>query len=360
MKDKVIDLSTIDKNFKVETTITEPDIVWFDVKNAPFAIHGVTYDSNQGLFIRMPQEIANKTNDGVAYLCKNTSGGRVRFRTNSKFLGIKVVYKAEPPYGHFSITGHRGFDIYKDIKNESVYCGSFIPPRPSPDGYSSSCELDGQMHDYTINFPLYNPVNELYIALKKDALLSEPSPYKDIAPILYYGSSITQGGCASKPGNSYQYMICRKTNVDFVNLGFSGSARAEDIMINYLCSLNPSIFVYDYDHNAPSAEHLEKTHMKLFRAFRHAHPTTPVIFMTAPGNLFTRRKDYYPRHDVIYNNYLTAKNEGDKNVYFVDGYTIFEGEFFSECTVDGVHPNDLGFSYMAKALLPIIKDILKI
>ena len=139
METKIIDLSSIDKNFKVETTITEPDIIWFDVKNAPFVIHGVTYDSNQGLFIRMPQEIANKTNDGVAYLCKNTSGGRVRCRTNSKFLGIKVVYKAEAPYGHFSITGHRGFDIYKDVKNERVYCGSFIPRRPSPDGYSSSC-----------------------------------------------------------------------------------------------------------------------------------------------------------------------------------------------------------------------------
>jgi lysophospholipase L1-like esterase len=82
--------------------------------------------------------------------------------------------------------------------------------------------------------------------------------------------------------------------------------------------------------------------------------------MTAPGNLWTDTKSYPPRHDIIYSNYLTLKNEGDENVYFVDGLKFFPQDLRSECTVDGVHPNDLGFSFMAKALLPIIKDILKI
>ena len=155
-------------------------------------------------------------------------------------------------------------------------------------------------------------------------------------------------------------MICKRTNVDFINLGFAGNAKAEDTMINYICSLDPSVFVCDYDHNAPSAEHLEKTHMKLFKAFRKAHPTTPVIFMTAPGNLWTDGKYYAPRHELIYNNYLAVKNGGDKNVYFVDGLKFFPDDVRSACTVDGVHPNDLGFWFMAKALLPVIKDILKI
>ncbi len=363
MSNKVVNITDIDKNFKVESSITEPDIVWFDVNNAPFSIYGVTYDENQGLFVRMPKDVAENTNDGVAHLYKHTSGGRVRFRTNSHFIGIKVEYVAEGLMDHFTILGQRGFDIYKSNGNDNEYCGSFRPNvNNSENGYSSSLKLDGEMHDFTINFPLYNPVNKLYIALKKDAFLGNATPYKNIKPILYYGSSITQGGCASKPGNSYQHMICKKTNVDFINLGFSGSARAEDNMIDYICSLDPSIFVYDYDHNAPNKEHLEKTHMKLFRAFRQSHPTTPVIFMTAPGNLWTDFGccDYILRHELIYNNYLTAKNEGDKNVYFVDGLKVFPDDVRSECTVDGVHPNDLGFSYMAKALLPIIKDILKI
>ena len=354
-----IKIEDIDKNFKVESNITEPDIVWFDVKNAPFAIHGVTYDEKQGLFVRMPKEIAESVSDGVSNLYKHTTGGRVRFRTNSSFIAIKVVYNAGGPLDHFTILGQRGFDIYKDAEN--IYCGSFRPGATnSSNGYSSYLTLDGQMHDYTMYFPLYNSVSNLYIALKKEALIDNPSPYLDIKPILYYGSSITHGACASKPGNSYPNMICKRTNVDFINLGFAGNAKAEDTMINYICSLDPSIFVCDYDHNAPSVEHLEKTHMKLFKAFRKAHPTTPVIFMTAPGNLWTDGKYYAPRHELIYNNYLAVKNGGDKNVYFVDGLKFFPDDVRSACTVDGVHPNDLGFWFMAKALLPVIKDILKI
>ncbi len=359
MSNLSIKIENIDKNFKVESTITEPDIVWFDVKNAPFTIHGITFDEEQGLFIRMPKDVAQSVSEGVFNLYKHTSGGRVRFRTNSSFIAIKVVYNAVGPLDHFTILAQRGFDLYKDLNCE--YCGSFRPgATDSTKGYSSSLTLDGKMHDYTLNFPLYNSVNEIYIALKNDSTIDFATPYKDVKPILYYGSSITHGACASKPGNSYPNMICKKTNVDFINLGFAGNAKAEDTMINYICSLDPSIFVCDYDHNAPSAEHLEKTHMKLFRAFRNAHPTTPVIFMTAPGNLWTDGKYYAPRHELIYNNYLTVKNEGDENVYFVDGLKFFSDDVRSACTVDGVHPNDLGFWFMAEALLPIIKNILKI
>lgn len=368
MNNDTIKIEEIDKNFKVESNITEPDIVWLDVKDTPFSIHGVTYDKDDGIFVRMPKSIAENVNTGVAYLYKQTAGGRVRFRTNSPFIAIKVVHHTKVnPASHFTMLGQRGCDIYGDTGNSIEYFGSFRPDSDNLLEVSSSVRTDGQMRDYTINMPLYGSVKEMYIALKKDAIISSPTPYRDVAPILYYGSSITQGGCASKPSGAYQFTICRKTNVDFINLGFAGNAKGEDLMVEYLCSLNPSIFVCDYDHNAPNLEHLRQTHMPLYRAFRKAHPNTPIIFMTAPGNLWTDcgqpyayDLNYKSRHDLIYNNYLTAKNEGDNNVYFVDGLEFFPLDVRSECTVDGCHPNDLGFSYMAKALLPIIKSILKI
>jgi hypothetical protein len=258
------------------------------------------------------------------------------------------------------LLGKRGADVYRNENGQTIYYASILPIYNELSFCCNGFSTDGKECDYTINLPLYSQVSNVYIGLKKDALISSATPYRDIAPILYYGSSITQGGCASRPGNAYQFMICRRTDVDFINLGFSGSARAEDAMIDYLCAQNPSIFVYDYDHNAPNLEYLEKTHMKLFRAFRNAHPTTPVIFMTSPICPKNLNSQWTSRREHIYSNYLTAKNEGDENVYFVDGLKMFEGEFFSECTVDGTHPNDIGFMHMAKALLPIIKDILKI
>ena len=359
MNSNSVKIEDIDKNFKVESTICEPDIVWLDAKDAPFSIHGVTFDEKQGLFVRMPQEIAENVNSGVAYLYQHTAGGRVRFRTNSSYIAVKLEYNGKNSFAHITVLGQRGADIYRSENGQSVYYESIMPNITVFDSCCKGFSTDGKEYDYTINLPPYSPVSNIYIGLKKDAQIAPATPYKDIAPILYYGSSITQGACASRPGNSYQYMICKKTDVDYINLGFAGNAKAEDLMIDYLCSFDPSIFVCDYDHNAPNLEHLEKTHMKLFRKMREAHPTLPIIFMTAPVSPKSRNDWWKKRRDHIYNNYLTAKNEGDNNVYFVDGQKFFDGEFWSECTVDGVHPNDLGFSYMYKALLPVINKILE-
>lgn len=351
-------IEEIDKNLLVNTDITEPDIVWMNIRQAPFVISGITYDEKRGYYTRMPQSIAEQVSEGVAYLNSNTAGGRVRFRTNSEFIGIHAVMNNNALMPHITLVGQSGFDLYrkKDGECSEIFYHSFIPPMGMRTGYSAPFDTDGALGDYTLNFPLYDGVKELYIALKKDAVILEPAPYSQPVPVVYYGSSITQGGCASRPGNSYQAIISRRLDTDYINLGFSGSGKAEDLMVQYLAGLEMSIFVCDYDHNAPDAEYLEKTHLPLYRAVRSKHPGLPVIFLSAPDILIAPEK-YAARREVIRKTYETALDEGDKNVYFIDGAELFDGDDWDSCTVDGTHPNDLGFYRMA---MRIEKEILKV
>ncbi len=356
-------IEEIDKNLKVETSITEPDIVWLDARQAPFALYGVTYDEGQGCYVRLPQEIADTVSPGVADLNRNTAGGRLRFQTDSSFIGIRAVQKNRPLMSHITRAGQSGFDLYrKNPAGTDSFLKTFMPPMNGlTDGYSSGLKTEGKVAEYTINFPLYDNVFELYIALKKDATLSAPTPYKIRKPIVYYGSSITQGGCASRPGNSYQGMISRRLDADFINLGFSGSGRAEPNMAAYLADIckNASAFICNYDWNADTEEELAAHHLPLYRAVREKNPDLPILFLSEPEILYNPVR-MAPRLEIIRQTYLTAKAEGDEKVWFLPGNTIYEGPNWDACTVDGCHPNDLGFFRMATAIEVYLRKMLNL
>lgn len=353
-------IEEIDQNLAVETEITEPDIIWLDVKKAPFVIYGIQYDEVRGRYVRMPQETAEQVSEGVAALNFNTAGGRVRFQTDSEFIGIRAVMENSGLMPHIPLTGQSGFDLYqkKEGADKEQYYQTFVPPMGMKTGYSSAARTDGALAEYTINFPLYDGVKELYVALKKDAVILAPKPYKYEKPIVYYGSSITQGGCASRPGNSYQAIISRMLNTDHINLGFSGSCRAEQPMLDYLGGLDMSIFVCDYDHNAPDAAYLKQTHLPLYRAIRAAQPDLPIVMVSSP-NILDSPEFFTERREIILNTCQTAWQEGDQNLYFVDGAELFAGENWDACTVDKTHPNDLGFYRMAMRIGEKLRQVLK-
>ena len=200
-------------------------------------------------------------------------------------------------------------------------------------------------------------MSALYVGLEASAQLSPGSAYRHKKPVLYYGSSITQGGCASRPGNSYQAIISRRYDCDFLNFGFSGNARGEETFMEYLAQLDYSIFVLDYDHNAPSAGHLEATHRRAYDIIRRHQPNKPVILISKPDFLFHRPEDR-ARRSIIYSTYLEAVRAGDQNVFFLDGYSLFGGEGRDGCTVDGCHPNDLGFYRMADVIGALVGRLL--
>jgi lysophospholipase L1-like esterase len=144
--------------------------------------------------------------------------------------------------------------------------------------------------------------------------------------------------------------------MDYVNLGFSGNGKAEDEMIGYLAGLEMAAFVSDYDHNAPNAEHLLKTHEKLYREIRKKHPDLPYVIISMPNFLY--REDQNARRSIIMETFRNALAEGDRNVYFLDGEKIYPVDKRDECTVDNTHPNDMGYSYMADAFSEIIEDLI--
>ncbi len=353
-----MDISKIDKNLKVESSIKRENLVWLDAASEPFKIYGA-YSRNP--YIRLPEDVAKNTNEGVAGLNYNTAGIRVRFRTDSPFIAIKAVFPGLTRFSHMPLTGTSGFDLYRCCDGIQHYLKTFVPPTDAVNGYESVVDLPNQMCEFVLNFPLYNSVDKLYIGVHADAVFEEPTPYKNDKPVIFYGSSITQGGCASRPGNCYQNLLSQKLDFDYINLGFSGSAKAEDTINEYMANLDMSIFVSDYDHNAPSIEHLKNTHYKLYETIRAKHPDIPYIMLSMPDIDIV---PYLPekfaatlRRAVIMESYIKAMSTGDKNVYFVDGASLF-GENYDSSTVDGCHPNDLGFYGFYKALYPLFKKLL--
>ncbi|MBE6811242.1 MAG: hypothetical protein E7521_09410 [Ruminococcaceae bacterium] len=346
-------ISDIDSNFKVETNLNENDIRFYDVKQPPFQICGLIYES--GKFRRFPENVAQTVSEGVYGLHCNTAGGRVRFTTDSPYIAIHTKMPHIGKMPHFALTGSAGFDLYVFDQTER-YKATFVPPFNIQDGYESIVNFSSsEMREITINFPLYSEVSELYIGLKENATLCKAKPYEIEKPIVYYGSSITQGGCASRPGNSYESIISRSFNADYINLGFSGNAKGEIEIAEYIKQLDMSAFVYDYDHNAPSVEHLKDTHERMFRIIRNANPDLPIVLLSRPKYSLTA--DDKQRFEVIKATYDNAKATGDENVYLIDGVTLMSFAK-DDSTVDNVHPNDLGFYSMAKAITDVLKKII--
>lgn len=342
-------LSKIDRNFVIGKNIKKSDVKFYNADEAPFKIYGVFKEN--GLYRRMPESVAKKVSEGVYELHTNTSGGRIRFLTDSEYVAIHADMEKLCRIPHCSLTGTAGFDLYAD----NTYIKAFIPPYDMENGYENIVELGSRsLREITINFPSYSNVKKLYIGLQENAVIKEATEYKIQKPFVYYGSSITQGACASRPGMSYQNIISRKFNCDYINLGFSGTARAEDEMIEYIKNLDMSVFVCDYDHNAPSVEHLCDTHEKMFKEVRKMHPHIPVIFMSRPK--YTLTEDEIKRMRVIENTYKNALLNGDKNVYFLGGRELMK-LCENDGVVDGGHPSDFGFVSMAKAIEDILHSI---
>ncbi len=324
----------------------EKGTVWFDITEEPFDLYGF-YDKKQ--FTRLPEEVAKATSAGVYSLYRNTAGGRARFYTDSPYVKLRAVLPALHRMYHMPLTGSSGFDLYHDTPSGYRFRNVLAPNPDSGNGFEAKISFQGGAHGryLTLNFPLYNAVTSVRIGIAEGSTLGHGKKYARAVPVVYYGSSITQGGCASRPGLSYESMISRELDTDYINLGFSGNARGEDAVMEYISGLEMSAFVYDYDHNAPGLEHLRNTHARGFMKVREKNPDLPVVIISRPNKYF---EETYRRRDVILKTYSDARAAGDRHVWYVDGESFFAGRFSNECTVDGTHPNDLGFSYMADVI----------
>ncbi|MBQ1231493.1 MAG: hypothetical protein IIX73_03920, partial [Clostridia bacterium] len=167
---------------------------------------------------------------------------------------------------------------------------------------------------------------------------------------------ITHGVAASRPGNIYPLIISRTLDTNILNLGFSGNAKGEPEIAEYIAGLNMSAFVYDYDYNAPNVEHLEATHEAMFKIIRKANPELPIIMLSRPKAHLTDLE--IKRMEIIRQTYDNARAAGDENVYFIAGTDLLTKDVWETALVDAAHPNDSGFLSMAKTLTSLLEKIL--
>ena len=350
-----MDISKIDKNFKVETKIEREGLTFFDVDEAPFKVHGVYRDGDH--YVRLPADVAKSVSNGVFSLHTHTAGGRVRFVTNSPYVAISVKVNLAYKMAHFAFTGSIGCDMYSGTR----YIGTIVPPTNVQNEYEGIINLpftDNEPREYTINMPLYSGVDKMYVGIKEGSVLTVAPDYEISKPVVYYGSSVTQGGCASRPGNAYQGINSRELDCDFINLGFSGNAKGEDEIANYIAGLDMSAFVYDYEYNSTTFDYYKQTHERMFKIIRDKNPDLPIIMVSRPKYYLapSERRFFEEVLMVTYNNAVAA---GDKNVYYIDGTTFFPEGMREAALVDNVHPTDVGFWCMAKGIGAKLREILK-
>lgn len=332
------------------------------LENDNFKIYGL-YKPEEGNFKRLPYELAESISQGVKSMSRCPSGGRIRFKTDSEGISMKCFFPAVGESHCTSRICYSGFDLVID----GEYHGSYIPTKDENGvyckykdgkfGFEAGIGLKTRkLRDVIIYFPILTEVTELYIGIDEDALLLPGDEYENKKPVLYYGSSITHGMAASRSANTYPSMISKMLDTDYINLGFAGSCLAELPLADFMGGIEHSVFVYDYDHNSPTTEHLKNTHEKFFLEYRKKKPLTPVIMVSMADKRFIDTVE--DRKNVIYTTYKNALAGGDKNVYFIDGQEIYKDIGFHYCTADGLHPNDLGYYLMAAKIAKVIDQII--
>tara|TARA_Y100000588_G_scaffold394368_1_gene514455 strand:- start:408 stop:1457 length:1050 start_codon:yes stop_codon:yes gene_type:complete len=331
-----------------------------DVRDHPVVISGFAWFDSDQEFCRLPVSELPKMSEKVRRTAWNSSGGMARFRSDSGTIAIKVQLAAAVSMAHMARSGSCGLDLYHGQKNQKQFTGVKLPLPQDRSAYEKILVegWDREMRDWTLDFPLYNGIKQVVVGLDPDAKIEPPTPFTVAKPILFYGSSITQGCAASRPGNAYIHIIARRLDANLVNLGFSGAAKGEPEMAGVIASVDMSVFVMDYDYNAPSAEHLAQTHEPFFQIVREAQPDLPIVIVSSPS-LDADPARWGQRREVVRRTYENAVQQGDTKVWFVDGQTLYGTTDRDACTTDLCHPNDLGFMRMADAIGPVVNKALE-
>lgn len=334
---------------------------WLQIPSLHLEVNGLPwFAENGGEFYRLPVKMKESFRKPVWNLAQDPSGGRIRFRTNSATLAIRLEYPHGPSMTNMHAFGQTGVDLYMN----DLYWGTAIAGRDSKPRlvqnhtfYEHQRRIDREI---TLYLPLYAPVKVMGIGVDADAEIQPPRPFALNKPIVFYGTSITQGGCASRSGMSYEAILGRLLNVDFINLGFSGNGIGEPEMAYIVASLDPAVFVLDFAHNNPTIESLKQAYDPFIATIRRKHPETPIILLTPIYD--AHLESWAPRpildemRTIIRQVAAQRIAAGDKNLQLVEGTDLL-GPSQGDSLVDGAHPNDLGHKAIAEGLAARISKI---
>jgi GDSL-like lipase/acylhydrolase family protein/SGNH-like hydrolase/esterase family protein len=332
-------------------------LIWIVPQDSKFDVHGAPWlAENNGELIRLPLRLKDQLPPAVWNLGQSPSGLRIRFRTDSTRLAIKLAYPSPPNMTNMHAFGQTGVDLYIN----GVYRSTAIAPKDAADDKPIEHvffeNFPRQDRELTLYLPLYKAVKVLGLGLDDDAKIAKARRFAVAKPVVFYGTSITQGGCASRSGMSYQSILARQLNLDFINLGFSGNGKGEPVVAGMVAEIDASAFVMDFSQNNPTVESLRAVYEPFLATLRAKHPETPIVAITPiASSRETPRLDQMRQHIREVVNARIAK--GDRKLTLVEGATLL-GPDRLDGVVDGVHPNDLGFQWMADGLAPHIARIL--
>ena len=308
---------------------------------------------NQGRLTRLPVRLKDTFRPVVWTLTQHTSGVRILFRTNSTSVRVQAKGGTGQSH-HMTSVMQNGLDFYVNGR----YKGSAWPAAKGViDTSFSTYGPATEFRDITIHLPLYNSIVIEKIALDPGSEIQPPTAFALPKPVIYYGSSITQGGCASNPGLSYQAILSRRLNVDFVNLGFSGNGVGEAEVARAVAEIDASAFVLDYWAN-PGPAAYERTLPPFVDTLRAVHPEVPIL-ITSPFFNPGRERVQARKRETARRFVDTRRAAGDSNVHYVEGLDMISADT-AWGLVDGRHANSVGFYLCANGLEPHLRRVLNL
>lgn len=346
---------------------------WFDpVTESAFQFQGQGWQHQvlASPYHRFPAKAEQTVRKAVWNLSNHNAGITVTFATDAD--EIKIIYGVTSRLAmpHMPATGVSGVDLYvnKEATDSPVWCK---PQYKHGDTLTytytalNSFDPTSKVKYYSLSLPLYNSVKWMKIGLSKDAQL-ESSPLLSQKPIVVYGTSIAQGGCASRPGMAWTNIVQRQLQHPVLNLAFSGNGRLEPEVVDLITEIDAAVFVLDCLPNLTSAENYPDEILRgkiktTVERLRQDHPHTPILLTQHAGYSddqvnTLRYKAVFRVNKILEEMFDTLQREGVSKLYFLSKNDI---DMCMDCTVDGTHQTDLGMQYYGDAYSKILQKILQ-
>ncbi len=336
----------------------EEGIAWYDVSQ--WGVEGKGWSETARFFDRLPAKAEGVVRSAVWNLSRHSAGMSVRFETDAtKILTRYRLTSANLAMPHMPATGVSGVDLYgQDEQGRWGWIGVSRPGAQEVTATLADGLLAGR-RAYMAYLPLYNGVDSLEIGVPEGTSF-EPIVPRSKKPIVYYGTSIAHGACASRPGMAFPAILGRWFDCPVVNLGFSGNGRMDPEVADLLADLDAAVFVIDCLPNM-EGELVAQRAEPLVRRIREARPETPIVLVedrTYANTPFlpARRQRHEGSRAALRKAHERLTAGGVKNLHYVEGEGLLGHD--GEATTDSSHPSDLGMMRMAEALSPVLKPLL--
>jgi len=310
---------------------------------------------------RFPQKYKKILRPAVWDLSQNSAGISIRFRTNAVDISAKWTVMGEVYLPHMAPTGVRGVDLYANVDRKWKFVQTGRPVAKTSE-YVLLKGGEAVSREYLLNLPLYDGIEVISIGVNAGAEISKPGePFMTAKkPVVYYGSSIAQGGCASRPGMAFTNILSRMLDRSFINMGFSGEGTFDESVGEGMCEIDAALYVIDCNPNTEK-ELIYDRAVKLVNQLKRNKPQIPVLLIENcryPKNEFmpVGRSEDLAKRAELKKAFETLKKSGITDLYYQTGDGLIG--YDNEATVDGVHPTDLGMQRMADFLMPQIREIL--